>query len=72
VTRFQNLGSYCNLATYDHKGASPPRALFRLPFEGMLIGIPHLPVLRGGVIAGFAKAVSALHLICTLPAPKVA
>jgi hypothetical protein len=43
-----------------------------LPFEGMLIGIPHLPVLRGGVIAGFAKAVSALHLICTLPAPKVA
>jgi uncharacterized protein (TIGR00369 family) len=44
--------------------------LYRLPFQDMLIGNPHLPALHGGVIAGFAETAAALHLIRTLRGTK--
>jgi len=46
----------------------PP--LFRLPYQGKLIGNPELPALHGGVIAGFAETAATLHLIRTLRGAK--
>ncbi len=50
-------------------GAEVP--MFRLPYQAMLIGNPHLPALHGGVVAGFAETAALLHLVRTLGGAKL-
>jgi uncharacterized protein (TIGR00369 family) len=55
---------FLGVALHPQTHAGP---IFRLPFRDDLIGNPLLPALHGGVLAGFAETVMALHLVATNP-----